>query len=197
VEPTPNEVFKRLVIDEKDWQFFVPELNEIDDNAEPQRLLPSVAGAQKLRRRANELLCQLRDAAKTTDAEDGTRVTNVQSVLRNLYRRSRTEAEERGITTLHLTFGMLECWSKISRQTVRSPLVLVPVNLGRTQGVTPFKLSLSDDEITLNPALEVKLQNDFNLSLPATPDEWTDDSLGGYLDRFGNTMARQHWRVGT
>ena len=84
IEPSPSEIFRRLIVEERPWKFFVPlEENEEQDKFAPDLMLPLTVNVEKGQpnpakslRRSDELLCQTREAQR------------LRAVLRNLYRRS-------------------------------------------------------------------------------------------------------------
>ncbi len=177
VEPTPNDVFSRLVVNERSWNFFIPP-EENDGQAEPAQ--PS---RSRLVRRAHELLCQLREAQK------------LRAVLRNLYRRSKSDFQERGVRILHMVFGILEWKETPQSEPIRSPLVLVPVAINRRSANDPYSLCVVGEEIVLNPAIEVRLWNDFHISLPSLPDGWEENDLDKYLVKVEKKVSPQGWKV--
>lgn len=103
--PRLVEVFERLVIDEKAWRFYLPrsesaeetQLALIDgESGEAADGPPDVVERLALRPRAeDELMLAGRDEKPLI------------SSLKNLFRRSRTDYEERGVRILYLAFGML------------------------------------------------------------------------------------------
>jgi hypothetical protein len=132
-EPSLTEVFERLVNSEEPWEFYMPpdapdetktsedelgvtqlQPDEVQVNPEPEEFGARAGSAD---RNSDELL---------TDIEDGKKLRNI---LRNLYRRSRTDFEERGVRILFLTFGVLE-WKEVEQsEIIKSPILLVPVEL--------------------------------------------------------------------
>jgi len=165
VEPSPTEVFQRLVIEEKPWIFFIPREEE---QATPPR-------------KPDELVC--------------TAQAPIENIIKNLHRRSRTDFEERGVRILHLTFGMLQ-WKEMERgDTVRSPLILIPVELKRRSATAPFELNPVEEDAILNPALRVRLWKDFQVELPDLPDDWESEGIEGYLARVDGAVQSQGWSV--
>jgi len=85
-EPSSEDVFKRLVIDEKPWEFFIPpeEENELpDEESDPQQSFREILDSQKglpkskeIERKPSELLCATRERGR------------IRAILRNLHRRS-------------------------------------------------------------------------------------------------------------
>ena len=86
--------------------------------------------------------------------------------LSNLRTRAQTSLTEQGLNTLFVAFGFLRWRDKDNRELL-SPLFLVPVELLRKSPRDPFKMRGLGEEAVLNPALQLKLKNDFGLELPA------------------------------
>jgi len=202
VEPSPIEVFERLVNSEEPWEFYMPpdapdETNESEGRSaitqphsdEGQRLNePEELGEPRTQsvfsdRNSDELL---------TDIEDGKKLRNI---LRNLYRRSRTDFEERGVRILFLTFGVLE-WREVEQsEIIKSPILLVPVELKRDSVNDPFELHPVDEDIVINPALAVKLGDDFKIELPPVPEDWDSVSLEKFLEGFRDQVGKYGWTL--
>jgi len=153
---------------EKAWEFYMPPdapeaAGKSDLNNTQPSLLENQEGEES-KERDREIPADRDDDELLTDIGDGTRL---RSILRNLYRRSRTDFEERGVRILFLTFGALE-WQEIEQsEIIKSPILLVPVELKRDSVNDPFQLCPVDEEIVINPALAVKLGDDFNIELPS------------------------------
>ncbi len=108
--------------------------------------------------------------------------------------KAREAMREQGVNILFLTIGVLE-WSSESTQgeKVRSPLLLVPVELSRSGPLDPYVLKQSGEEIAVNPTLAHKLRSELSLTLPALPEE--NFELAAYLDSVRLTFARLGWEV--
>lgn len=190
IEPTANNVFQRLVVDERPWKFFLPPEEDEEQTSErvgsepPRRTVNNQTIPRSQRRaKPDELVCTTRDA-KT-----------LRAVLRNLHRRSRTDFEERGVRILYVAFGILE-WREVEQsEAVRSPVLLVPGELKRDSVNDPFELSAADEEIVINPALEVRLRKDFRLDLPPLPEDWGESNLDSYLSKIDGQVRRRGWSV--
>lgn len=107
---------------------------------------------------------------------------DLRKTLNNLHRRSRQSILEQGVHTLHMALGFLE-WYEIehSDEPVRSPLLLVPVELEREPG-GDFVLRPTGDPLEANVVLAEKLRRDLSIKLP----EWqesadADAALHSYL----------------
>ena len=172
-----------------------PDLSEDPDKTEPDTAQSSLLEEQEgggSGVRESEIPADRRADDLLTDIEDGSKL---RSILRNLYRRSRTDFEERGVRILFLTFGMLE-WQEIEQsEIIRSPILQVPVELKRDSINDPFRLCPVEEDIVINPALAVKLGGDFNIELPIVPDDWDSISLSKFLDGCRRQIAKYGWPV--
>ncbi len=88
--------------------------------------------------------------------------------LSRLRDRTREDLNDRGVNTLYMAFGILEWREADSSETIRSPLVLVPVTLTRASLLGTFSIArLGEEECEVNPTLSEKLRNDFDIQLPS------------------------------
>jgi very-short-patch-repair endonuclease len=180
--PGPQPVFDRLVIAEKPWSFWMPPVDEEED--EHPDTVRNALELDTLELRDNELLC----------ADLGRK--QLLRVLTNLYRRSEADYRERGLHILFVACGVLEWRDQENAESFRSPLVLVPVELVRSSLREPFTLAPVDEDPLLNPALQARLLQDFDFRLPAVPEDWTEKSLGSYLDEVEAAITGlPGWRV--
>lgn len=156
VGPPADEVLDELG---RSWRFHYPPLkgDELEDAAltlalegedpdltyvvEPDELVSSVDSARELSNR-----------------------------LRSMERRASSEWIDKGVRVLYLGVCALE-WSDAEDQTQHAPLLLVPVRLYRPSPREPFRLTSTDDDWVMNPALAVKLNLDFGIELPEVDDE--------------------------
>src|SRR5262249_36064890 len=109
--PAVQEVFDRLVRGGKGWSFWMPPVDEEEDE---EAAAPQPWDPERYQPRANELVC----------ADLGRK--QLLRTLTNLYRRAHTDYQERGLHILHLACGVLEWREQDHSEPMRSPLVLVP-----------------------------------------------------------------------
>jgi len=114
--------------------------------------------------------------------------------IKRIYDNARTTVEERGVTSLHLTFGVLR-WSDPSLGDSVTPLVMLPCQLERTSPSAPLKLSIADEEPRLNPALALYLRDQHRIQLPELPEEPSAGTLSTYLDAVAAAVREVHWTV--
>lgn len=120
-----------------------------------------------------------------------TRTPSVQiKVLRNLKKKAQTFSEEQGINVLYLCFGFLRYTE--GRDSYLAPLVMVPVSLTCESINAPYKLSIKEDDIVVNPTLKYKLEHDYNIKLPEFDPV---DSLDIFFRAVKRTVKKQNWTV--
>lgn len=180
IEPTAEDVFSWLVVDEKKLTF------ARRTPAQPQFQFVEDTGAEFDREaKGRERPLQ--------PGEVGTALTDSQllATLYNLRSKARTTLEEQGVNTLYLALGILQWFeSEGSDEKVRSPLILVPVELARPSVTQPYSIELIDEDIVLNPTLVYRMQ-DFRLSFPQLPEDWQETSLSQVLAQVGETIRDQ------
>jgi very-short-patch-repair endonuclease len=114
--------------------------------------------------------------------------------LRRIFDNARTTVEERGVTTLHLAFGVLK-WEEPSLGESTSPLWLVPCQFEYLGPNTALRLQRADEEMQVNPALELYLRERHHLSLPPIPEELAPEDLTRYLQAVTHAVREQGWAV--
>jgi hypothetical protein len=130
------------------------------------------------RRRSTQLATSERD------------IKQIDRILKNLARRSLSEYRERGVRILYITFGMLNWKDLVSNQMVRSPIILVPVEITRKTPRDSFKIQVPavEEEVSLNPALKLKMYYDHKLELPPLPD-FENTKVSEYLEILEETLS--------
>lgn len=161
--PDTLSLFDAIANKGKAWTFLLPTAT---DKAQEQPALPKLS----------EIV---------TSEPDRQRVVQI---LTNLYRRAQSDFRERGLHVLHFAAGILE-WRDSEDESLRSPLVLVPVELKRKSLREPFVLEASADDPFINPALEARLAQDHDFRLPVAPEDWDDGALGNYFQAVDSAIA--------
>lgn len=135
------------------------------------------------------------------EAASGEIVTDVaepdrlRKILENLARRSNAEFDDKALRVLHLAVGFLDWKEPNRRERIRSPLILVPVELKRASPRDPYRLFLAtDEEIVINPALTVKLETDVQLEIPEDW-IWEGKPLAEELEEIRRAVADTDWTV--
>ncbi|MGH6936531.1 MAG: DUF4011 domain-containing protein, partial [Methylocella sp.] len=116
--------------------------------------------------------------------------------LHDMHRDAKTAEEERGVNILFLALGFLRWYEDEESGVARdAPLILVPVYLGRDAKRSTFDLTLREDDIATNQALQERLRGDFGLALPdvAETGDWQPSS---YFDAVANAVAaKRRWSI--
>lgn len=114
------------------------------------------------------------------------------------YTAAREHIEERGVNVLFLVLGALR-WQEApsSEQIRKAPLILVPVELDRSDAREQFCLRYTGGEVSTNLSLEVKLKREFGIELPV-PEDFNDFSLASYFEAAGVRISREaRWELDT
>ncbi len=187
-EPGTEEIFRTVCLEGGCFEFWMPPEEEA---TEPSTDLPDEA----------EIPAEFDDTFPLEEDKEGKLVCGrldrktISNNLKNLYRKEREEYRERGIRVLFLAFGMLEWMEAGSDEHILSPLLLFPVELKRESAHDPFVLHPVEEDLVLNPALQVKMKRDFNWELPPIPEDWDEMSVSGYLDSVRNQAEEWDWSV--
>ncbi len=171
--PSGHEILRRLeATGSSEWRFCIPAVADNPDEDPPP-----------VDRAPHELLIGGKDAQE------------IGSGLKQLERRTNHEFVDRGLWTLYVAFGELGWIEADDGNRVESPLLLVPVSLARESLKDHFRLTRTDDDAVLNPALSVKLNLDFGIELPRI-DEIDVTSLDDVYAQVGRAVGgRSGWRV--
>lgn len=162
--PSYESLYKSIVVQEKEIEFpyVIEHFKSFENNDDENELYEVISeGEVKLSQSYKES----------------------QKTLKRLRYKSKTSIEEQGINILYLAFGLLN-WKERddSSQILSSPLILVPVKLTIESLNSPYKLSLYEDEVVVNPTLAYKLYNDFGISIPDF------DANHDEIDSFFNSL---------
>lgn len=137
---------------------------------------------------------EIYDVIINGDVDTDKPIGDLQKTLKALRYKANTSIDEQGINTLYLTFGMLK-WKERddSSQEFSAPVILVPVKLTIESIVSPYRLTLHDDEIVINPTLSHKLDHDFGITLPEF--DSTHDSPVEYIEKLLYKVENKGWNV--
>lgn len=170
INPDLEELYKRLVLEERDLSFPFSYFYEEDDEEETnQRVIPG-------------------------DITTNRTIGEQQKTLKSLRDKARTAIEEQGVNVLYVAFGFLT-WTETpdSKWELVSPLILVPVTLSIESLTSPYVLKIHEDEIVVNPTLVYKLENDFGICLPEFDTHERD--IVEYLDSIQNLVDVNGWSI--
>ena len=117
-------------------------------------------------------------------------IPQLNKILYNLRYTSRTVKEEQGFNILYITFGMLKWKESQNSDFNYAPIVLVPIQIERGSPASPYKISMAEDDIVVNPVLQTKLQKDFAIQLSDVSHDISSSSTKGFLGFCFSTCAR-------
>jgi superfamily I DNA and/or RNA helicase len=183
--PTPETIFNGLVVRKRHLRFWFPPEETGNFQNGSQVNMDLSTPFEKERSATNRLVCE------------GISRIDLEKTLKNLMRRSLSDYREKGVRILHAVFGMLVWKEKETSEEIRSPLILVPIELERKSFREPFSISVPpvEEEAVLNPALQVKLKSDLRIELPPLPEYWERQSLTDYFNALTQITDELGWKV--
>jgi signal recognition particle GTPase len=121
----------------------------------------------------------------------------VDRALKALERRSLLDYRERGVRILYAAFGTLNWVDVETKENVQSPLILVPLEIGKETIRAPYSIAVPpvEDEAVLNPALAAKLYNDYRIDLPSLPEDWEEQTLTDYYRQVEAAVSKMGWKT--
>jgi len=202
VDEQPIEVFRHICIEGRSMRFrpTLPSIRKLD--GDPSSADSAVAATPPLSEEEDEAPqpMELDFAPYDVDAlEDRHRDDVLQCLatpealdksLRRLDEQARATIEEQGVNVLFLALGMLHYTeSSDSKEVLRAPLIMVPVNLARKSARSGYTVGASDDESMVNPALMEHLRRQFAIELPQIASQFSEEPDGDVLHRFYGAVA--------
>ena len=110
--------------------------------------------------------------------------------LTTLFRKAKSDVAEGGTNTLFLAAGFLYWKQKpTDSRTIRSPLLLLPVELTRQRATEIFHLQHHDDDVRINLTLLELLRQDFDIQVPALEGELPTDHKGLDVEQIFRLMS--------
>ena len=107
-----------------------------------------------------------------------------------------TYIQEQGVNVLYIALGFLN-WFQDSRSEIprKAPLILIPVQLDRSNARERFKVRYSGDDVGDNLSLKAKLKGEFDISLPDY-DIDSDEPLSAYMQKVATAVEREtRWNI--
>jgi len=122
----------------------------------------------------------------------------LQKRLLNTFYHARSSIQEEGINTLFLALGMLRWYRSPSADKERkAPILLVPVELNRTDVQGRFRLEYLGEEIGGNLSLKAYLDAEFGLEWPLPPNPEEEDlDLQAYAHKVQSVIQdKERWHI--
>ena len=185
IKPNYSDFFQKLVIGEN--QFRLPLVKKIKKRKSEENLDLFNADDQN----------EEKEIYKVEEGDVDVEFTapiDLRKKLRKIYDNSRTTVEERGVVTLYATFGTIHWHDDFLEDSV-SPILLVPCELVSKGPDVGLRLSMVDEEITINPVLNYYFKEKHKIELPELPQELDLDSLKTFLKKVGESIKEQKWEV--
>jgi very-short-patch-repair endonuclease len=153
---TPLELYRLLVDESKSMSFLTQEdlnLNDVEEDSEEYLKLLSEAYS---------------DLKIGTDYSE----KELQDRLLKTYLAAKTFIEERGVNTLFLALGAI-CWNdgKDAQKFYKAPLIMIPVQITRSNARERFVLSYTGEDIQYNMSMASKLSAEHSIILDVEPEE--------------------------
>jgi hypothetical protein len=186
IEPDPYAIFDCLVKEQAGYFIYIREqlaLLELSEGDKPSPIKGVNTGNVSVRA-SDELVCQ-GDPGRTA------------RVLYTLRSRAGTELGERGVNVLFVAIGFLH-WTEVGTSSVQrsSPLILVPITLERERSRQRYHLIRIPEDIVVNPALALKLKNDFDVTMPELPEDSDNVDLKTFLTQVREATSQfPTWEV--
>src|SRR5208337_4748552 len=172
-QPDMQAIFNALVLKKRRLEFWLPP-EETKKPEKPEKAKGKVkAKMAKANAKADVKAADVPEEPKQRPTANQlvsgslTRV-DLERNLKGLQWRSLLDYRERGVRILYAAFGTLNWVDLDTKENVQSPLILVPLELTRDSIRKPYAIVVPpvEEEAVLNPALQVKLKNDYKIELP-------------------------------
>ena len=189
IQPPLQDMLTRLV-DEDRFNVWMPEEKDQDENdtdGSSKELFPEEPIITDV---------QTKKLPKDNDVvfaiDDG---TELKKRIKRLYRWSASDYHEKGIRTTFIAFGVLRWKERSGGDEVTSPLLLCPVEIKKGKQIDSYTIEISDEDVVVNPALQVKLDSDFKIQLPELNGDMEGINLKAYFKAVESLNASKKWKI--
>lgn len=160
----------------------------------PEQKVPDINQAESLKDEIPDYLELLNKSYSDLKIQTRYSEKELQERLLNTYHTARTFIEERGVNTLFLALGML-LWEEEGKpeRKYRAPLILIPVELSRSNARERFLLTYTGEDVQLNVSLAAKLMNDFHIEINTEVEELNVDEYFRHIRDA--VISRPTWEV--
>ncbi len=208
-QPDSQKIFDQLVVKKNRLEFYSPPEASKQEKAGKTAENIKTKGKTKSKKKVEPEAKTAKAPVKAASVEESKKPGANQLVsgtlsqqelersLKMLERRSLLDYRERGVRILYAAFGTLNWVDAETKEAVQSPLILVPLELGKETIRAPYSIALPpvEDEAVLNPALVAKLKNDFKIDLPLLPEEWEEQKLADYYSKVDKAVEEMGWKT--
>ncbi|RDC65817.1 DUF3320 domain-containing protein [Adhaeribacter pallidiroseus] len=189
VNEVPAEVYRLLVTEGKAMTFLPV------DSKTANSILDTVFNSSENGKSPGEAITI---TPAQTDNKLQTRETTLklENRLLQTYHASRLFVEEQGVNILYLALGMLTWYETGNQDDARqAPILLIPVELGRSSARERFQLRYTGGEVGENLSLIAKMKADFNLRIPELPDTEEVDVTSYFDEVWKEIVGRKGWLI--
>ena len=148
---------------DQDELVFTPASDEVKKIAEKKQYF-GISNAAKQMRELIDLENQSGLVRTYTDA------AAMGEVVGRLVRKNKESYEESGARILYLSMGFLKWYSKLDGVEHYAPLVLLPVQIKKSKGVSGYSLAVTDEDVSVNTTLLEFLKQEFNIDIRGLAD---------------------------
>ncbi len=122
--------------------------------------------------------------------------SQLQTRLLKTHHAVNTLIQEQGVNTLFVALGMVEWYASDSSDIVRrAPLILVPVEITRSDVRGRFNIRYTGGELGASLSFMEKVKNDFGVDIPGLPSD-EDLDVDGYFDDVASGIEElDRWSV--
>ncbi|MGR6859757.1 DUF3320 domain-containing protein [Aliivibrio salmonicida] len=108
-----------------------------------------------------------------------------------------TYVQEQGVALLYFAIGFIKWYEDTNSDKARyAPLVLIPVELVRSDAGDAYKIQYSDAELGANLTLAAKLKMEFGITLPNFEEQEEGYLLADYFDAVEKAISKEtRWSV--
>jgi hypothetical protein len=196
-QPDGQKIFDALVLKNRHLEFWMPPQEVKAEQEKPEQKGKTKAKAKTAKAQTTAAITpeELKRPSASQLVCGNMSRRELEKKLTSLQRRSLLDYRERGVRILHAAFGVLNWVDLETKEKVQSPLVLVPLELTRDSIRQPYTIAVPpvEESAVLNPALQVKLKNDYKIDLPALPEEWENQTLAAYFSLVNGAVAEMGW----
>jgi hypothetical protein len=116
--------------------------------------------------------------------------------LLSVHNDARTHIEEQGANILYLALGFLNWYETPTvKEPRRAPLLLIPVELSRTNAQERFRVAYTGEDIGDNLSLVEKMKTEFDLDLPKMGD-FDELDVNAYFSSIQEAISEdERWSV--
>lgn len=112
--------------------------------------------------------------------------------LKSIDKQSKMAIEEAGVNVAYMAFGFINWHERDDLKNIfQAPILLVPIKFKNESSIDPYYITVTEDDIIVNPTFDFKLQNEYGFKLP----EYQDQGINNYLDEIEKMISKLNWTI--